>query len=895
MNKNRKYLSSAVALTLLATAPVVAPVIATEFEGVVVKAVAVTDNDVVQNNPNPPASAEVMLTNFKSQFGDRYIGSAESLKKTLNGLAAESQNWNYFNPSFPQHLRDLQSETGLKALMNPIIHGKLTDNYFVDTSNGTYYYRDIYGYVSIADASHPNGVDVSKNGSYGTTSDYTLGTYSHDLQDSDLPITVTIHLVPGTESDPGAKYNDYKSPTLEGITDDSLKTFSFKIYLSQFDVTSDNDESVSAESKTTLSTLNDNKKNQLSIVDNFVKQTTNNETIINGMTTPIYGKGLFDSDSDALSYAASDSFDPSSSSENGTDSGALDSDGKLIKPGVYYQLVSYKVHDKSTDGNTDPTKNDTAIKSMFTGTPDILTNTVIDPYTTKINGTLAKQDNNTYLDKYVLNKNTGTITVARKITVTGDTTKNIDEPIKVTAGISSDDKILTDTSKDSLKSEDKSIYDKVTPETNYYNADPIANAEDAEEIPNALNKPGTYYRLITFNIGKRNPDIYNFGEKGTYKIIKDSTDGNKVSFVQEVDVKAPNDATANIDKNVTVTVGTSSKDSVLTDTSKDTLVDGKTTLLTDPTPGEVYYDKDPSKDTKDSKATEVSNALNIPGTYYRKLTFNLTGDVSTDKYNFVDGDVSSDGKTVTYYQPITVKAKSSSNSGSSSHDHNWTISYPTGTAKTKNDQSTYPIVNDDDKIIDGKDIPKDTILNVDRARTDSNGNIQYHIADGEWINANYVTFTADNGTDSDWTYYKDPGYVVTFDKQDFYMLNNQANGIIGNRALAQKSAWITDQYRTNKAGVKQYRVATGEWIDSHDVIFVKAAKRIVNVDATKSYYNLYSIEEHLVNNRALNKKTSWYTDATAEDADGNVYYRVSTNEWVKQVDGVHLDTSAWYK
>ncbi|APU72352.1 SLAP domain-containing protein [Companilactobacillus crustorum] len=125
-------------------------------------------------------------------------------------------------------------------------------------------------------------------------------------------------------------------------------------------------------------------------------------------------------------------------------------------------------------------------------------------------------------------------------------------------------------------------------------------------------------------------------------------------------------------------------------------------------------------------------------------------------------------------------------------------------------------------------------------------------------------------------------------------MNNHANETIQNRALVKQSSWITDQYRTNSEGVKEYRVATGEWIDSHDVIFIKDIKGIVNVDETSSYYTIYNIDREIVKNRGLGKDTSWVTDKQAIDPNGNIYYRVANNEWIKQTDGVYIDNNAWY-
>jgi len=136
-------------------------------------------------------------------------------------------------------------------------------------------------------------------------------------------------------------------------------------------------------------------------------------------------------------------------------------------------------------------------------------------------------------------------------------------------------------------------------------------------------------------------------------------------------------------------------------------------------------------------------------------------------------------------------------------------------------------------------------------------------------------------------------------------MNHKDDSNVENRALEENTDWITDQYRTNREGVKQYRVATNEWVDSHDVVFtptvetpeltnIRSIKGIVNVDATDAYYSLYNVEDKLVTNRALSEKTSWATDKVAQDAAGNTYYRVATNEWVKLEKGVYYSDSAWY-
>ncbi|KRL43111.1 hypothetical protein FD29_GL001225 [Companilactobacillus mindensis DSM 14500] len=57
---------------------------------------------------------------------------------------------------------------------------------------------------------------------------------------------------------------------------------------------------------------------------------------------------------------------------------------------------------------------------------------------------------------------------------------------------------------------------------------------------------------------------------------------------------------------------------------------------------------------------------------------------------------------------------------------------------------------------------------------------------------------------------------------------------------------------------------------------------------------LYTKEGNVVGNRALKEKSSWLVDEVGRDAQGNVYYRVASNEWVKVVPGVYFDSKAWY-
>lgn len=338
---------------------------------------------------------------------------------------------------------------------------------------------------------------------------------------------------------------------------------------------------------------------------------------------------------------------------------------------------------------------------------------------------------------------------------------------------------------------------------------------------NTFEKPGKYVRVLNCLL----KDAYN-SENYEYNIQpydNERFDGRGVRFLQEVDVVPDKEtATANIDKTISVTAGTSKNSSVLSDTSKDTLTSDKTLLADNPVVG-LYYDADPNSN---SKAKEVTDPLNNAGTYYRVLKFTLKDGLSATDYDF-GATASVSGNIVTYYQPITVTKKSSSGGSSSSSN-----------------------------------------------------------------SSSHET----NNNESNWSYTKKTGYVTTRTDSEYYTLKDNDNKIIENRVLAANTSWTIDETRV-KDGSKQYRVATDEWIDADDVNYnvpvaglgdVKNISGVVKCEGKSDYYLLYTDKVKLVRNRALSKDSAWKADKIAKDNDGNTYYHVATNEWVKVVSGVYL-------
>ncbi|WP_125713664.1 SLAP domain-containing protein [Companilactobacillus kedongensis] len=237
-----------------------------------------------------------------------------------------------------------------------------------------------------------------------------------------------------------------------------------------------------------------------------------------------------------------------------------------------------------------------------------------------------------------------------------------------------------------------------------------------------------------------------------------------------------------------------------------------------------------------------------------------------------------DGSATEYYQPITVTV--SANSALDVY------------LATNNNNSTY------------------TINGTSKAATD-NGKVS--------VDANgykTITFvrTVDVSQASEWTVKDVKGVVNTHSDKAYYTLHNDDDELVSNRALDKNSSWQTDKVRTDRNGNKQYRVSTHEWIPASEVDFegteidtgtdtdtgsttdpeggltvTKLAKnKIINVSTEGMVYYLYNSKGVISDTRALGGGTSWQVDKTAVDADGNVYYGVSTDEFVKAGEGVSL-------
>ena len=541
------------------------------------------------------------------------------------------------------------------------------------------------------------------------------------------------------------------------------------------------------------------------------------------------------------------------------------SGGKYVKPGTYYRTVTVPLQEGASIANS------------------------FDPDTAKLS---SDGKSVTFVQTITVGKNSldnGNVVIKNlNVKVDGDPTL-----LTSPAGYKLTDKAgnnLIDTTKPNSGVSFSSDYiDKKTGET----------ADAAVASGAKITKAGTYTRQVIFNVTDeaiKNNDFTAIGGK-----LDPET--KTVTFTQTV-VASANPA-ASVVTNPSVSSGTNADSATLKNPKDVSITDGagKSIVSGNPTFGGIFKTPEGAENNTPAGGDATGN---LPaGTYYQKVTVPLE-DNADNAYDFgTDAQVDKTNNTVSYIRTITVNP-STGGGGSSNEDDEWTYYKNPGVVTTKTDQNYYYMNHKDNSTVANRTLVKGSSWITDQYRTNRAGVKQYRVATDEWVDSRYVYFldksTDNNNTDDDeWTYFKAPGIVTTKTDQNYYYMNHKDDSAVENRTLAKDSSWLTDQYRTNREGVKQYRVATDEWVDSNSVIFtqnvitgISSIKGVVNLDSTNAYYMLYTKEGNVVGNRALKEKSSWLVDEVGRDAQGNVYYRVASNEWVKVVPGVYFDSKAWY-
>ncbi|MFC6322201.1 SLAP domain-containing protein [Companilactobacillus baiquanensis] len=124
-------------------------------------------------------------------------------------------------------------------------------------------------------------------------------------------------------------------------------------------------------------------------------------------------------------------------------------------------------------------------------------------------------------------------------------------------------------------------------------------------------------------------------------------------------------------------------------------------------------------------------------------------------------------------------------------------------------------------------------------------------------------------------------YVRAYD-DSAKLLYKAESDLIENRSLAPNSSWVADHQTYVINNTKHYRVSTNEFVNEKDVYVYTPIDAVVTTHAG-SYASLYTAKGDLVTNRSLSANSSWKTDSIT-NINGEQYYRVSTNEFVKAAD-----------
>lgn len=224
------------------------------------------------------------------------------------------------------------------------------------------------------------------------------------------------------------------------------------------------------------------------------------------------------------------------------------------------------------------------------------------------------------------------------------------------------------------------------------------------------------------------------------------------------------------------------------------------------------------------------------GTYYQAITFNASDNTQLSQFIsqykadpstysvYVNGKVAAPGYDFTSAEANTTSGSEAPASITfvrtvkvSNDTSDWTVTANKGVVTTKSDNNYYTLKNDDNETISNRALAKNSAWITDQKRVDQDGNTQYRVATGEWIDANDVTFSDKATTDEgEYTDVQALNGKVTLDGPSsfIYMLYNDNGETVSNRALAGDSAWYTDKKATNAAGVTVYHVATGEWVQA---------------------------------------------------------------------------------
>lgn len=125
--------------------------------------------------------------------------------------------------------------------------------------------------------------------------------------------------------------------------------------------------------------------------------------------------------------------------------------------------------------------------------------------------------------------------------------------------------------------------------------------------------------------------------------------------------------------------------------------------------------------------------------------------------------------------------------------------------------------------------------------------------------------------------------INTYNGKDIpiYTLDSENKMVlINNKALSNDSGWYSDQKLVVNNDT-YYRVATNEYVKATQAYPYESTKAVLRT--TNSNKRIYMADGKLITNRELAADSDWYTDQIVQ-INGEKYYRVATNEFVKAND-----------
>jgi endo-alpha-N-acetylgalactosaminidase len=147
---------------------------------------------------------------------------------------------------------------------------------------------------------------------------------------------------------------------------------------------------------------------------------------------------------------------------------------------------------------------------------------------------------------------------------------------------------------------------------------------------------------------------------------------------------------------------------------------------------------------------------------------------------------------------------------------------------------------------------------------------------------------------------KQNGVVIVTNDEGAIARNDTTADATKVQTLKKGTAWQYSAVATNPDGTKVYLVADKQWVSENDIRVqgtqVVDSNYPVYIQTTKA--QLYSYNEDtgqfkaLGKDRGLKLATGWKATKKATTADGAVYYRVATNEWLRGLDATQSVTTA---